>query len=160
MSELRDDAIDVLRGMLRAPRDADRLRAAEAILRATSNATGAAQGAGLAELSDQALLEIARGVHPREMGPVTPSAVAVPSHAHTDRFSEIAPPASRIAKREEDRATRDARGTQNGPVDSDTPPPGLVTPGNPFLKRTKKGPKEDPPISTPPPPAAEPEPWE
>jgi hypothetical protein len=144
MQELRDDAIEVLRAMLRAPRDADRLRAAEAILRATGDATGATQGAGLAELSDQALLEIARGVHPREMGPVTPSAATVPSRTDADRFSEIAP-----------------RGTQNGPAIPDTPPPGLVTPGNPFLKRHPKGPKTDPPIAAPgAPPARELEPWE
>ena len=138
MQDLRDDAIEVLRGMLRAPRDADRLRAVEAILRATASASGSAVGGSLAELSDQALLEIAKGVHPREMGPVTPSAETVPSRAPADPDPKSGP-----------------QGTQKGPAISDTPPPGLVTP-NPMMNRTRRGPKEDPQSAIPRPP----EPWE
>lgn len=149
MSTLEDAAraaaLAVLRETLNAARPADRLRAAEAILRVTGNATGATRGADLAELSDQALLEIARGVHPREMGPAESRAVAVPSHAHTEQSSRFANP------------EYTAQGTQNGPANSDTPPPGLVTPDNPFLKRRPKGPKEDPAREAP---RGEPEPWE
>ena len=144
MQDMRDEAIAALRDALRSTRTADRLRAAEAILRATGDVKGAARDAGLAELSDQALLEIARGVHHREMGPVTPSAETVPSRAHTDRDSRLG-----------------EKGTQNGPAIPETPPPGLVTPDNPFMKRRQKGPKEDPRNVMPGAPSpSEPEPWE
>jgi hypothetical protein len=144
LDDIPDDpraaALHVMRHALRSDRIADRLRAAESILRVTGDAKGAARDASLVDLSDQALLEIARGVHPREKGPVVPSSAAVPSHAHTEQNTEST-----------------AQGTQNGPVKCDTPPPGLVTPDNPFLKRRPRGPKTDPVLETP---RGEPEPWE
>jgi hypothetical protein len=151
MHELQDAALAALRDALRSSRIADRLRAAETVLRATRDATGASGGApGLAELSDQALLEIARGVHPREMGPVTPSAETVPSHAHPDRDSEFGEQGTQKGPAIRGPGGPAAEGTQNGPAIQETPPPGLVTPDNPFMKRVKKAPA----------PPREPEPWE
>jgi AT hook motif len=83
-SDLRQAAIDALGDVLRAPdaKPADRLRAAEAILRSASS--GDLPGAGLDALTDDALLLIARGEEggtPPERGPSAPRAAAVPSHA-------------------------------------------------------------------------------
>lgn len=76
-------ALNALRDTLRAvdARPSDRVRAAEAILRlATGNGPGASE---LIELSDDALLLIARGEGgtPREMGPTVPALETVPSGA-------------------------------------------------------------------------------
>jgi hypothetical protein len=76
-------ALNALRDTLRAvdARPSDRVRAAEAILRlAQGNGPGASD---LIELSDDALLLIARGEGgtPREMGPTVPALETVPSRA-------------------------------------------------------------------------------
>lgn len=132
LDRLRADAVAALGEVLRDPgaKPADRLRAAEAILRADRD--GLAPTGDAYELADQALLAIAReGGTPPERGPAESRAAAVPSHAVGDL-----PPISLPAL-----------------------PPGLVLPANPFLQRGPKedpsqraprgvpsamGPKEDP----------------
>lgn len=92
LDELRADAVKALGAVLRdtSARPGDRLRAAEAILRADRD--GVVDDSELLALSDRALLEIAQeGGTPPEMGPRDSSAGAVPSHAHAQR-SEIPPP--------------------------------------------------------------------
>jgi hypothetical protein len=81
MDTLRADAIKALGEVLRdtGAKPADRLRAAEAIMRAENLAPAA--DSDLAELSDEALLLIAKGGTPPEMGPAGTSAETVPSHA-------------------------------------------------------------------------------
>lgn len=146
----REDALEALSEVLRAPdaKPADRLRAAEALLRAHSE--GLAPTGDVHELSDLDLARIARGEGgtPPEMGPVVPSAGAVPSHAD-ENHSPISPPGLRLPqsatgegpKTDPRIATppgRPAKGTQNGPAKSDPPPA-----GNPFLVRPpKKGHKD------------------
>ena len=116
-------ALRALRETLGAPsaKPSDRVRAAEAILRL---ARGDGPGAGeLAELTDDALLLIARGHEggtPPKRGPTVPALETVPSHA-------VQPPGLALpadggkAKREGGQA-------------------------NPFMRR---GPKEDPPRPAP-----------
>ena len=112
-------ALNALRDTLRAvdARPSDRVRAAEAILRlAQGNGPGASD---LIELSDDALLLIARGegVHPPKRGPTVPALETVPSHA-------VQPPGLALP------APRD--GLKHGP--------------NPFMQR---GLKEDPSLRVP-----------
>lgn len=163
MDALRAEAVRALGDVLRAPgaKPADRLRAAEAILRAERD--GLAPTGELHELADQVLMAIARGEGgtPPEMGPTVPRAGAVPSHAGTDRpctcHPDDNPPVpcpKRYALDECRRAALGAPvdnsvdnslpglrlpadGTRNGPAKSDVPPA-----GNPFLRRVpKKGPE-------------------
>jgi hypothetical protein len=132
----RDDALAALTDVLRAPdaKPADRLRAAEALLRA--HGEGLAPTGDAYELSDQDLMRLARGEEggtPPEMGPAVPTAGAVPSHADAEQSPTL--PGLRLpAKREEAAGdTSKAKGTQNGPAKSDPPPA-----GNPFLVRVPK----------------------
>jgi hypothetical protein len=92
LSTMRADALRVMHNTIGSDtaKPADKLRAAEAIIRASQDAIGAS-GEGQAEdLDDATLLAIARGVHPPLMGPAGTSDEAGPPHAHADRFSESA----------------------------------------------------------------------
>lgn len=165
----REDAIAALSGVLRAPdaKPADRLRAAEALLRA--HGEGLAPTGSVHELDDQALMLIARGVHPPERGPAESRAGAVPSHAHTERSALPALSDEPPALGDEVVALpglRTPKGTQNGPAKSDPPPA-----PNPFLIRHPKGTQKGPVVSSTPPPATspfalapeigdDPDPWE
>ena len=149
LQTLHDEAIRALRDVLRDPdtKPDTRLRAAEALLRAGPSAVPTGTAATLAATDDE-LLAVARGVHPREKGPAVPAAETVPS----DTPTLLARPVSRHGG--DPKGTRDletAGGTQNGPAKCD--PPGLVTP-----KRGKLKPALDRQIwldNTP-----TPEPWE
>ena len=124
MDELRAAAVQALGDVLRDKnaKPADRLRAAEAILRADRE--GLAPPSDVNELTDEALLLIAReGGTPPKRGPAESRSGAVPSHAHAEQL-----PATRSAS---------APAATSGGVEL----PGLVTPDNPFMRR---GPKEDP----------------
>lgn len=139
MDELRAAAVAALGEVLQAPgaKPADRLRAAEAILRAERD--GLAPTGELHELADQALVLIARGEGgtPPEMGPTVPGAGAVPSHAHTDPAQPSEPPVDNSVDNSPPGLRLPADGTRNGPAKSDVPPA-----GNPFLRRVpKKGPE-------------------
>lgn len=101
-----------------AARPAERVRAAEALLRAEADDLG--QAADMLEATDAELLALARGetgVHHQLMGPVTPPSVAVPSHA-------VQPPGLVLPAQSIGHGDERNRGQ-----------------ANPFLKR---GPKEDP----------------
>jgi hypothetical protein len=90
LSTMRADALRIMHATVSdsAAKPADKLRAAEAIIRASQDATSAS-GEGQAEdLDDATLLAIARGVHPPLMGPAGTSDAAVPSHAGTERSRE------------------------------------------------------------------------
>jgi hypothetical protein len=128
MADLRTEAIEALGDVLRAPdaKPADRLRAAEAILRSASS--GDLPGAGLDTLTDEALLLIARGEEggtPRERGPNAPRAAAVPSQADEERppLPNLIVPSNPLLRR--------------GPKED----PQIATPPG--------GPKTDPPIRRP-----------
>lgn len=128
-------ALRTLREALQDPatRPADRLRAAEAILRADSAAPAAT--ADTDALDDQALLLIARGGGtPPEMGPAGTSAGAVPSRAPAHPIS-LEPDAPR--------ETQPANPfLRRGPKED----PSFRVPGGIPLAM---GPKEDPPFRVP-----------
>ena len=145
-------ALRALRDTLRAvdARPSDRVRAAEAILRL---AKGDGPGAGeLAELTDDALLLIARGHEggtPPKRGPTVPALETVPSDAvqlpNPARPSRKAPLSAKGDGAKGDGAKGDGAkgdgakgdGTQKGPAIPETP----GGTANPFMQR---GPKEDP----------------
>ena len=112
-------ALRALREALAAPdaRPAERVRAAEALLRAEADSLALA--ADVLDATDAELLAIARGEEggtPPERGPTVPAAVAVPSSA-----VQVAPPAN--------------------PPGLVLPADWKERTANPFLQR---GPKEDP----------------
>ena len=151
-------ALDALRGTLRdvGAKPAERVRAAEALLRVEAEALG--QVADLLDATDAELLAIARGEEggtPRERGPSDSSAGAVPSAA-----VQVDPPGLALP------ATSPAPATDPGPGDERN-----RGQANPFLIRAPRGPKTDPAIRAPVPPVSlqfdsspqnghDPEPWE
>jgi hypothetical protein len=153
----RTAALQVLRDTLNGAgvKPADRVRAAQLLLE--HDAPGARQADALA-LSDDELLRIARGVHPRERGPAVPADDSVPSDAPTE--NPESPYAVRLPGGAPKR-TRDPRTVLGGPKED---PQNGNGPG-----RSIWGPiaKKDPPVAsqieidnTPPTPEREPEPWE
>lgn len=137
----RQLALRALRAALESSdaRPADRVRAAEALLRAEADALG--QEADLLEATDAELLALARGetggTHPL-MGPVTPPAAAVPSHA-------VQVPSAGPATREADVPRGTNPFLQRGPKED--PAKGL-----PRGAPSGEGPKTDPAKGNMPPP--------
>lgn len=119
-------ALRALREALQDPatKPADRLRAAEAMLRAERDGPGG-EGADVLALDDASLLLIAKGGTPPEKGPAGTSAATVPSRAP-------APPTPTLPLADWGRADGFA-------VDN-------AQKANPFMQR---GPKEDPSLHVP-----------
>ena len=153
----RSAALKVLRDTLTSGKPADRVRAAQLLLE--HDAPGARQADALA-LSDDELLRIARGVHPRERGPAVPADDSVPSDAPTvhpefTRPRALGEPPMVLGGSLPNIAL--PRGPKEDPRNG-------IGPG-----RSIWGPiaKKDPPVAsqieidnTPPTPEREPEPWE
>ena len=149
LETLRDEAMRAVARVLRAAdaKPETLLRAAEVILRQAPDAPSTAPIAS--RLTDRELLALARGEEggtPPKRGPRDSSAGAVPSAS-----SEVDPPGLVTPKRAAPDVSREPpKGTQRGPAE--TPTPG--GPALSFAEIARRGPKKDPPISTPPPPVA------
>jgi hypothetical protein len=141
LDTLKADAVRALGDVLRnaGAKPADRLRAAEAILRAERD--GLAAVGELNELSDQALLLIAHeGGTPPKRGPAGTSAETVPSHAGK------VPPSSLGSGVTGAGVTGAGSNIPLLSPGAGAEPPGIVRPANPFMQR---GPKEDPGLRVP-----------
>lgn len=141
-----------MRALREALRDADatpaeRVRAAEALLRAQAEELG--ETADFLAATDAELLALARGETggtPPERGPSDSSAGAVPSSA-------VQVPSAGPATRGAHAATcgeQTAEGASMGPKEDPLlangggPPSPLTATSNPFLQRALRGPKKDP----------------